>query len=150
MRIYIFVFKNDIFFQTHMTVSQRTLSAMLNRLVNLTQDRAHSEVLCKRCFNLVEQVDCLEIELADFKVELIQQFEATLSHRQPLTKCEIQRPTVSDHLLRFYFSISIFRQKYFASHYKFTKLFILWLHIYFIKKYGKIFFLIKHENFGTF
>ena len=61
---------------------------MLGRLVGLTQSRAHSDVLCKRCFNLVEQVDGLEIELADTKMELVQQYESTLSTRQPTTKIE--------------------------------------------------------------
>ena len=77
-----------------MTVSQRRLSAMLGRLVGLTQSRAHSDVLCRRCYNLVEQVDGLEIELADTKMELVQQYESTLSTRQPATKADIQRPSV--------------------------------------------------------
>ncbi|XP_042209271.1 uncharacterized protein LOC121857319 isoform X3 [Homarus americanus] len=81
-------------YKATMTVSQRKLSAMLGRLVGLTLYKAHSDVLCRRCYGLVDQVDGLEIELADTKMELVQQYEATIAHRQPHAKKEIERPTL--------------------------------------------------------
>ncbi|XP_045614363.1 uncharacterized protein [Procambarus clarkii] len=81
-------------YKATMTVSQRKLSAMLGRLVGLTLYKAHSDVLCRRCYALVDQVDGLEIELADTKMELVQQYEATISHRQPHAKRDIERPTL--------------------------------------------------------
>ncbi|KAK7066151.1 hypothetical protein SK128_020959, partial [Halocaridina rubra] len=81
-------------YKASMTVSQRKLSAMLGRLIGLTLYKAHSDVLCQRCFGLVEQVDGLEIELADTKMELVQQYEATIAHRQPHAKREIERPSL--------------------------------------------------------
>ncbi|XP_071522044.1 uncharacterized protein [Panulirus ornatus] len=81
-------------YKATMTVSQRKLSAMLGRLVGLTLYKAHSDVLCRRCYGLVDQVDGLEIELADTKMELLQQYEATIAHRQPHAKKEIERPSL--------------------------------------------------------
>ncbi|XP_076039593.1 uncharacterized protein LOC143024615 [Oratosquilla oratoria] len=81
-------------YKATMSVSQRKLSAMLGRLVGLTLYRAHSDVLCSRCYNLVEQVDGLEIELADTKMELVSQYEKTIEHRQPHAKREIERPSL--------------------------------------------------------
>ncbi|XP_045119483.1 zinc finger protein 652-like [Portunus trituberculatus] len=78
-----------------MTISQRKLSAMLSRLVGLATQRAHSDVLCGRCFGLVEKVDGLEIELADTKMELMQHYESTVAHRQPsTTRKGIERPSL--------------------------------------------------------
>ncbi|XP_064110521.1 uncharacterized protein LOC135218271 isoform X3 [Macrobrachium nipponense] len=81
-------------YKATMTVSQRKLSAMLGRLIGLTLYKAHSTSLCRRCFELVDQVDGLEIELADTKMELVQQYEATISHRQPHAKREIEKPSL--------------------------------------------------------
>lgn len=80
--------------KSSMTVSHRKLSTMLGRLVGLALSKAHSDVLCRRCFGLVEQVDGLEIELADTKMELVQQYEATVAYRQPHAKKEVECPTL--------------------------------------------------------
>lgn len=82
-------------YKATMSVSQRKLSAMLGRLVGFTLYKAHSDVLCRCCYGLVDQVDGLEIELADTKMELLQRYEATIAHRQPHAKIEIERPSVS-------------------------------------------------------
>ncbi|CAL4128378.1 unnamed protein product, partial [Meganyctiphanes norvegica] len=81
-------------FKASMTVSHRKLSTMLGRLVGLTLSKAHSDMLCRRCFGLVEQVDGLEIELADTKMELVQQYESTVGHRQPHAKKEVECPSL--------------------------------------------------------
>ena len=81
-----------------MSISQRKLSAMLIRLIKCGPvTETHSQTLCSRCFNLVERVDGIEIELADIKVELLQLFEATLAHRRPtLARKDAEMPTVRE------------------------------------------------------
>lgn len=41
--------------------------------------QAHSDILCRRCFSLLDRVDSLEVEIRETKEEIVNKYQETVS-----------------------------------------------------------------------
>lgn len=46
---------------------------------NCSPSQAHSDIMCRRCFNLLDKVDALEVEIRDTKEEIITKYQETVT-----------------------------------------------------------------------
>lgn len=70
-------------FQQNVTTSDRTVAATLGLVLNqeLTEETVHSDVVCKKCLKLLNEVDSLEERLAELRMELSTNYNRTLAKR---------------------------------------------------------------------
>ncbi|XP_076064150.1 uncharacterized protein LOC143038601 isoform X2 [Oratosquilla oratoria] len=68
-------------FKTQTTSSSRKVSVILSSLVGqtLTARKAHSDIMCRRCFSLLDRVDTLEVEIKSSKEEIVTKFQNTIA-----------------------------------------------------------------------
>ncbi|CAL4159301.1 unnamed protein product, partial [Meganyctiphanes norvegica] len=81
-------------FQVQTTATQRKMSVLLGVLIGqkITSRKSHSDLVCSRCYNLLDKVDSLEVELQDTKDDIINKYQTTLAiyggrprRRKPVT-----------------------------------------------------------------
>ncbi|XP_045600840.1 zinc finger protein 184 isoform X4 [Procambarus clarkii] len=68
-------------FKTQTTTTQRKMSVFLGSLIGqkLTSRKAHSDIMCHRCFGLLDRVDSLEVEIRDTKEEIVNKYQETVA-----------------------------------------------------------------------
>ncbi|XP_037797583.1 zinc finger protein 287-like isoform X4 [Penaeus monodon] len=68
-------------FKSQTSTTHRKMAVFLGTLVGqkLTSRKAHSDIICRRCFNLLDKVDALEVEIRDTKEEIITKFQETVT-----------------------------------------------------------------------
>ncbi|XP_050720095.1 zinc finger and BTB domain-containing protein 17-like isoform X5 [Eriocheir sinensis] len=68
-------------FKTQTTTTQRRVAVFLSSLIGqkLTSRKAHSDILCRRCFSLLDRVDSLEVEIRETKEEIVNKYQETVS-----------------------------------------------------------------------
>lgn len=70
----------EIFHKTIVTTSERPLSYTIGAVLGqeMSEDSVHSNVICKKCFKLINEVDEIETRLAELKLELTTNYQRTL------------------------------------------------------------------------
>jgi len=70
----------EIFHKTVVTTSERPLSYTIGAVLGqeMSEDSVHSNVICKKCFKLINEVDEIETRLAELKLELKTNYQRTL------------------------------------------------------------------------
>lgn len=70
----------EIFQKTIVTTSERPLSFTIGSVLGseISEDTVHSNVICKKCFKLINEVDEIETRLAEIKLELTSSYQRTL------------------------------------------------------------------------
>ncbi|XP_045121770.1 zinc finger protein 197-like isoform X4 [Portunus trituberculatus] len=68
-------------FKTQTSTTQRKVAVFLSSLIGqkVTSRKAHSDILCRRCFSLLDRVDSLEVEIRETKEEIINKYQETVS-----------------------------------------------------------------------
>ncbi|KAK8385532.1 hypothetical protein O3P69_016368 [Scylla paramamosain] len=68
-------------FKTQTSTTQRRVAVFLSGLIGqkLTSRKAHSDILCRRCFSLLDRVDSLEVEIRETKEEIVNKYQETVS-----------------------------------------------------------------------
>ncbi|XP_071523983.1 uncharacterized protein [Panulirus ornatus] len=68
-------------FKTQTTTTQRKMAVLLGSLIGmkLTSRKAHSDIMCRRCFGLLDRVDALEVEIRDTKEEIVSKYQETVA-----------------------------------------------------------------------
>lgn len=85
----------EIFHKTVVTTSERPLSYTIGAVLGqeMSEDSVHSNVICKKCFKLINEVDEIETRLAELKFELTTNYQRTLKIQSDGGK---QSPTPDD------------------------------------------------------
>ncbi|KAG7165056.1 hypothetical protein Hamer_G004815, partial [Homarus americanus] len=68
-------------FKSQTTTTQRKMAVFLGSLIGqkLTSRKAHSDIMCQRCFGLLDRVDALEVEIRDTKEEIVNTYQETVA-----------------------------------------------------------------------
>ncbi|KAK4299054.1 hypothetical protein Pmani_028644 [Petrolisthes manimaculis] len=68
-------------FKSQTSTSHRRLAIFLGTLIGqkLTSRKAHSDIMCRRCFSLLDRVDSLEVEIQETKDEIVNKYQETVA-----------------------------------------------------------------------
>ncbi|KAK3866433.1 hypothetical protein Pcinc_028040 [Petrolisthes cinctipes] len=68
-------------FKSQTSTSHRRLAIFLGTLIGqkLTSRKAHSDIMCRRCFSLLDRVDALEVEIQETKDEIVNKYQETVA-----------------------------------------------------------------------
>nr|CAD7394321.1 unnamed protein product [Timema cristinae] len=70
----------EIFQNTYVTSSERPVASSIGAFLEheITEDTVHSNVICKKCYKLLNEADEIEVRLADIKLEVQENYKRTL------------------------------------------------------------------------